>query len=145
MKRFLQFAALIAAITMTISCEDDEQKYVAPVFDKLVLTPNPCEPGDSVRVVAAPNPVGENWYFYKFNFSVDGNSVFAYMKNGSTNTWNSKEASCLFIAPKTPGNHTVSFSGSVSPIVGSKLYDGINPCTETLVVKGTVVDDEEEE
>lgn len=144
MKRIFSIAMLLSALTFMVSCEEDEQKYVKPVFDKLVLTPSECNPGDSVIVTVEPSVKGENWYFYKFNFSVGDNSVFAYMKETGA-TWGSTTASCKFIAPQKPGQYNVVFTGTISPIVGSKLYDNAGTCSAKLTVLGDPEEEEEEE
>lgn len=144
MKKIFSIAMLLSALTFMVSCEDDKQEYVKPVFDKLVLTPSECNPGDSVSVLVKPSVEGDNWYFFKFNFSVGGNSVFAYMKETGA-AWGSTSASCKFIAPQKPGLYTVTFTGTISPVVGSKLYDDAGTCSATLTVLGDPEEEEEEE
>ena len=137
MKRNLLTTLMMATMAMTtammVSCDDEEAQYHPPVFSGITFSPNPCHEGDAVTATVTYQDKGENWYYFKQVFELDGTKVSELIKDGKTYMPN--PPMCAFTAPAA-GTHTVKFRATPSATAGQTLYPGEVSVTATLVVEG---------
>ncbi|MCQ2213177.1 MAG: hypothetical protein MJZ36_06035 [Bacteroidaceae bacterium] len=134
MKIKILFSALIAAAALTFtSCDKDKAEPVAPIFDRVTLTPNPCHPGDSVVAEVTYLSPGQYYYFFQQDLSVGGLTKISVDKGHCTGTNNNPKI--RFKAPKQNGMYKVTFSSTVSFTAGSVLYGTTNSVDGILTVK----------
>lgn len=129
-KIIISILAIFCAIAIS-SCEDDKATSTAPVLGEIILTPNPCSPGDSVTMTIPIKKEGENYYFYKAKYEIQGVDTINMEKNTLIYR---NPLSLKFIAPTKPGRYNVKFSGSVSFTAGGQLYGDLNSVSTKLEV-----------
>jgi len=72
------FSLLLCTIcgTLLISCENDNATSGrSPVFEKIVLTPNPCETGDTIQGVVSYTSAGQHIYKTTYYVRVVGSTT----------------------------------------------------------------------
>ena len=145
MKKNLLTMASIAmmALLTFMSCEDDKAQYHAPVYKAITFSPNPCYPGDEVTATITYSNKGENWYYFKQTFVLDGETILQRTKS-STSTTLPDPPTCTFTAPAA-GTHTFTFTGTPSSIAAGNPYPGDVSITGKLVVSASDNGDQEEE
>ena len=77
--------AMMALLTF-MSCEDDKAQYHAPVYKAITFSPNPCYPGDEVTATITYSNKGENWYYFKQTFVLDGETILQRTKSSTSTT-----------------------------------------------------------
>lgn len=132
MKKLIFTISAIVTILTFASCENDKATSSAPVLGTPILTPNPCEPGDSVTITIPVEKEGDNYYFYKAKYEIQGVDTVNMDKDVIIYT---NPLSFKFVAPNNTGRYTISFSGSVSFTAGSTLYGSTNSVSTKLQVK----------
>jgi hypothetical protein len=144
-KHFLTMAAIALVGMLTFSsCNDDEAQYHAPVYKTITFSPNPCYPGDKVTATVVYSSKGENWYYFKQVFTLDGTKVSEKVRNNDTYVYMPDPPTCTFDAPAA-GTHTVVFTCSPSSTVGNNLYPAAVSVEAKLVVSATDNGDDDEE
>lgn len=143
-KHFLTMATLaIIGMLAFSSCEDDKAEYHAPVYKDITFSPNPCYPGDTITATVSYSSKGENWYYFKQTFTLDGAKVAEKTKTNTTPIL-PDPPTCKFKAPAT-GVHTVEFTCSPSSTVGNPPYRTPVSITAQLVVSASTPSDEDNE
>ena len=135
-KHFLTMATLaIIGMLAFSSCEDDKAEYHAPVYKDITFSPNPCYPGDTITAPVSYSSKGENWYYFKQTFTLDGAKVSEKVKNNTTPILPDLPTG-KFKAPAA-GVHTVEFTCQPSSTVGNTLYPAAVTITAQLVVSAS--------
>lgn len=130
--------------TLFVSCENDNATSGrSPVFDKIVLTPNPCEIGDTIQGTVTYTSAGKNIYKTTYRIRVVGNTTSGDSTFYSS-TWDvydptKSEPTFKFAAPDITQTYTVTFEARrISYSTGGsngEVYGSANTVTANLTVK----------
>lgn len=132
------FSALI------VSCDNDDNATSgrSPVFDKIVLTPNPCVIGDSIQGTVTYTSAGKHIYKSKYLVKVVG-STTSGDSTFYSNSWTvldptKSEPTFKFAAPDIAQSYRVTFEATqINYSTGGpngELYGSANTVTTTLTV-----------
>lgn len=127
--KFIILSTLFAAFFCAACSDDMESKSVKPTFSNIEVTPNTCNPGETVSATVNYKDKGAYFYFYSQIITMDDSIVY---KSESHTTELPKNVK--IIAPSKPGSHIVKYSSKVSYTSGTKLFDETESVQTTLNV-----------
>lgn len=134
-KKSLFFAvAAFAGIAFSSCDEDGKSISVAPEFEEITLTPNPCQPGDSVTAVVTYKSEGKYYHYFKQEWKI-GEATTTNLDKANMPT--NQKPTLKFKAPDNVGTYPVSFIATLSYDSGDKLYGQSNSVSSTLKVQKT--------
>jgi len=140
------FSLLLCTIcgTLLISCENDNATSGrSPVFEKIVLTPNPCETGDTIQGVVSYTSAGQHiykttYYVRVVGSTTSGDSIF-HKQTWDVSDPTKSEPTFKFAAPDVAQTYTVTLGASrINYSTGGpngELYGSANTVTTNLIVR----------
>lgn len=149
MRKLLLCSALALGVMMTFSaCDDDNKSAIAPTFEKIELSPSPCNAGDSITATVTLKEEGAYYYYSYQEYSI-GNSTYrlgskSYNTSNPTKTNGSVSdltgtATFKFKAPsKSDTTYTVTFkamcASSADAFASGSLYVQTNTVSVQLPI-----------
>lgn len=140
------FAVLIAILLAFIfaACDDEDYTPVDPTFDKIVLTPSTCKPGDKVKAHVTFKSEGRYYYYFKWVYTITSGSKSRDVEIADRTS--TGEPEFTINAPTDPGVYSIGFKATVSHSAGKgTVYGQSNVVKTTLIVEGEEEPEEEEE
>ncbi len=146
MRKLLLSGVLALGVMVTFSaCEDDDKSAVAPTFDKIELSPSPCNPGDTITATVTLKQDGAYYYYSYQEYSI-GQSTYrlgskSYNTSNPTNTNGSVSSltgavTFKFKAPsKADTTYTVTFHAMCSSSADAFPNGGLYSQTNTVSAK----------
>jgi len=139
MKHLLILAAVLALACTACDNDDNAKDGQSPVFDKLTLTPNPCNPGDSVYATVTYVSAGKGIYKSKYYYKIEKDGEDVDGASWSVVDPTKSQPTFSFVAPTTSGYYTVTFGASQINYSGGgpngELYGSANSVNAGLSVR----------
>ena len=122
--------AMLSVCTWLKSCQEAD-KYVRPTVSGLIIEPNPCAPGDTVKASLTYAVAGDCWYWYSQTFKIPEGCEKTAEYRGTCND----PSFVYFIAPKEAGTYTVTFKGQITITSGNDLWGDAYDFEQTFRVQ----------
>lgn len=147
-KLLLCSAATLAVMVAFSACDDDDKPATVPTFDKIELSPSPCNAGDTITATVTLKEEGANYYYsyqeYKIGKSTYRLGSKSYNTSNPTKTNGSVSSltgtvTFKFKAPsKSDTTYTVTFNAmcasSADAFASGSLYSQTNTVSTQLPI-----------
>ena len=135
MKKLL-LMMLAAMMVCIVACKDEDAVGEAPEIESIELTPNVCNPGDTVvmKVHYSKETPGQNFYFTEYLVNLQ---CLSATKKDATHgvLLGNTEPTIKCLAPEKAGTYTISFKGKVS-FTGNKAVVGKDSKGNKIIADG---------
>lgn len=139
MKKTLSVLIAMLMAFVFVACEDEDYTPVDPTFEKIVLEPNICKPGDKVKAHVYFKNEGRYYYYFKWVYTRTLGSKSTSVEIADRTS--TGEPEFTINAPTDPGVYSISFKATVSHSAGKGTVYGESNVVKTTL---TVEDDQEE-